>query len=182
MTVGGIDMTSSAADNAVIDSGTSFFYLNPDLYSSVVSQFFSNCQNVGGSPVCSCSGTNWPTFAFAFYGVEVYIEPDQYKQVISNDVCTFLFGSISSISEILLGDIFFRSYIITFDKENSQIGFSGNTQALPVISSSLNNALGWGLMGLLGVIVLFGFAVACCLESDLNDALDNPNGVIFPQF
>lgn len=67
LTVGGIDMTDSAAGNAVIDSGTSYFYLNPDLYNAVISQFFmQRCVSVGGVPHCTCDIQNWPTFAFSF--------------------------------------------------------------------------------------------------------------------
>ena len=70
VTVGGIDMTNSAADLAVIDSGTSYFYLNPYLYGNVTEKFFSNCQTVQNIPVCTCSSTaNWPTFAFTFRNI-----------------------------------------------------------------------------------------------------------------
>ena len=36
MEVGGVDMTGSAASLAVIDSGTSYFYLNEKLYQQVI--------------------------------------------------------------------------------------------------------------------------------------------------
>jgi hypothetical protein len=92
-------MTDSAAQNAVIDSGTSYFYLNPTLFNSVVNQFFSDCIQISGVPTCSCSNTNnWPTFEFSFEGVQVSIEASQYTQNISSGICTYLFGSISGIS------------------------------------------------------------------------------------
>lgn len=126
VSVGGIDMTSFSSHLAVIDSGTSYFYLNTNLFNNVISNFFSDCTLVSNVTSCPCTSTpNWPTFAFNFTNVEVFIEPADYTINVSAGVCSYLFGSISTVSEILLGDIFFRNYIITFDKPNSQIGFSG---------------------------------------------------------
>jgi hypothetical protein len=39
--VNGQDMTSSASDTAVVDSGTSILVLNPDIYNSIMQQYFS---------------------------------------------------------------------------------------------------------------------------------------------
>ncbi len=39
--VNGMDMTSSASDTAVVDSGTSLLVLNPDVYNSIMQQYFS---------------------------------------------------------------------------------------------------------------------------------------------
>ena len=39
--VGGVDMTSTAADTAVVDSGTSLLVLNSDLYNAIIQQYFS---------------------------------------------------------------------------------------------------------------------------------------------
>lgn len=70
VTVGGIDMTSLAANVAVIDSGTSYFYLNADLFNNIVNNFFSDCNNGLSTPECPCSSvSNWPTFAFMFDGI-----------------------------------------------------------------------------------------------------------------
>jgi hypothetical protein len=41
--VGGMDLTNDDPKYAVIDSGTSWFYLNPTLYAAVVSNFFTDC-------------------------------------------------------------------------------------------------------------------------------------------
>jgi hypothetical protein len=61
--VGGIDMTSSAANVAVIDSGTSYFYMNQNLFTNIVNQFFTNCDNAAANPICYCNETsNWPKF------------------------------------------------------------------------------------------------------------------------
>ncbi len=72
--VGSMDMTSSSANVAVIDSGTSFFYLNADLFNNVVNNFFQSCDNSLPTPECPCSSTNnWPKFSFLFEGISVYI-------------------------------------------------------------------------------------------------------------
>ena len=65
-------MTDYAADLAVIDSGTSYFYLNPSLFQNVINTFFSDCINVGGTPHCPCrSSQNWPVFTISLEGVQV---------------------------------------------------------------------------------------------------------------
>jgi len=38
-----VDMTSYAADYALVDSGTSLFYLNQKLYDQIISQYFQGC-------------------------------------------------------------------------------------------------------------------------------------------
>ena len=38
-------MSSVASNVAVIDSGTSYFYINQDLYNSIMNNFFQDCQN-----------------------------------------------------------------------------------------------------------------------------------------
>lgn len=74
--VGGIDMSSYAANVAVIDSGTSYFYVNQELYSNILSNFFSSCNIFSTIVICSCSSvSNWPEFAFTFNGVQVFIKP-----------------------------------------------------------------------------------------------------------
>jgi hypothetical protein len=73
MFVGGVEFTSIASDSAIIDSGTSIFYLNQDLYSAVVQQFFTGpgcTQDTNGNSYCPCnSNTSWPNMSFMFIGV-----------------------------------------------------------------------------------------------------------------
>lgn len=67
VTVGGIDMTSSSANIAIIDSGTSYFYLNQQLFNNIINNFFQGCDNSLSTPECRCSDTtNWPIFSFIF--------------------------------------------------------------------------------------------------------------------
>lgn len=39
--VNGVEMTSSASDTAIVDSGTSLLVLNPDIYNPIMQQYFS---------------------------------------------------------------------------------------------------------------------------------------------
>jgi hypothetical protein len=60
--VAGVEMTSSASDTAVVDSGTSLLVLNPDIYNPIVQQYFSfpECQtDFEGLLNCYCNRT-WP--------------------------------------------------------------------------------------------------------------------------
>jgi hypothetical protein len=129
MTVGDMDLTEVSANIAIIDSGTSYFYLNSNLFNTIISNFFSSCNNNLNTPICPCKA-NYPTFAFMFEGIEVYIDQYSYMSQVSASQCTYLFGVISTVQNILLGDIFFRKYVITFDKLNQQIGFYGNINFL----------------------------------------------------
>ena len=40
---------------AVIDSGTSYFYLPQDLFREIQQKYFKDCVYYQGIPVCSCS-------------------------------------------------------------------------------------------------------------------------------
>ena len=53
--VGGVDLSAYSVNVAVIDSGTSFFYVNADLFNQIQPRFFSNCDNTQQTPVCYCS-------------------------------------------------------------------------------------------------------------------------------
>lgn len=61
-----------------------------------------------------------PTFTFYYQGIKTYLYPQNYTLN-----CLALMGAMSGLSGILLGDVFIRNYIVTFDKSNSQLGFKG---------------------------------------------------------
>ena len=54
MEVGGKQMVNFPT-LAVIDSGTSYFYLSQDLFNEIQQKYFSSCVEVQGIPVCPCS-------------------------------------------------------------------------------------------------------------------------------
>ena len=73
------DFTSSAAQRAVIDSGTTLFYLNPKLYQSISDTYLSDCVLLDETYFCECSiESSLPKLTFMFKGVEVYIYPEDY--------------------------------------------------------------------------------------------------------
>jgi len=103
--------------------------------------------------------------------VEVSINSTQYAYNITTDTCTYLFGSIPGFEEILLGDIFFRGYIVTFDKTNSQIGFNRQgARASPI--SDTQKSLSYAIMGVAGGIFLFSILVAIKIPQELFDLKD----------
>ena len=55
----------------------------------------------------------------------MFIVPSQYTSNLNNGYCQATFSYLSSVNSIILGDTFFRKYIISFDKINSRIGFYG---------------------------------------------------------
>lgn len=156
-------MTSLAANTAIIDSGTSYFYVNQQLFENIINNFFQDCNNNADTPECPCSSTkNWPTFSFLFEGIQTYIYPQQYiGQTLTG--CTYNFGTLSTVSQILLGDIFFSGYIITFDKPQSKIGFKGDLTLIDNVFS--NNSIIWGYisMGIIGFCILIGLVAFCAI-------------------
>lgn len=54
--VDGTDYTSSSSNIALIDSGTSYFYLNSQLFKAIQSKYFTTCtNNTQGIPICNCA-------------------------------------------------------------------------------------------------------------------------------
>ena len=75
------DFTSYAATRAVIDSGTTLFYINPNLYNQISSTYLSGdeCDLLDGIYFCDCKiQSSLPKLGFIFKGVEVYIYPEDY--------------------------------------------------------------------------------------------------------
>ena len=63
---------------------------------------------------------NLPNFTFDFQGVKVYIFANNYTVN-----CVAQFGQLQGSGGILLGDTFLRNYVVTYDKQNSQMSFLG---------------------------------------------------------
>ena len=62
----------------------------------------------------------------------MYIYPEDYV-IEAGELCVVnLFYLNLNPPQLLLGDTLFKNYIITFDKENQQVGFNGDL--LPINS------------------------------------------------
>ena len=96
-------------------------------------------------------------------------------------MCTYLFGSISGFGQILLGDIFFRNYVITFDKDNRRIGFSGDVAPSPDkgFTHEIMVGLGWTLLTLAAALAVFGIVILLCMDEAISQFADR-EGVFFP--
>lgn len=83
---GNDDLTSYSVDKAVIDSGTTLFYLNPVLYDKIyISYFSSSCKRKFGATVCPCSlMESIPPIKIMFTGTAVEIYPQDYFLSINN--------------------------------------------------------------------------------------------------
>jgi hypothetical protein len=102
--------------------------------------------------------------------VVVYIEPSQYTASLNllGTVCTYNFGTLSSVGSILLlGDIFFQGYIITFDKPNSRVGFKGNLGQVQNVFLGGSVMFGYIWMGVIGLAILIGLFGFCLLDKDV---------------
>jgi hypothetical protein len=165
-------MSSLSSSVAVIDSGTSYFYVNADLFNQIVNTFFSNCNNTAPTPICPCSSVaSWPEFAFLFDGIQVYIQALQYAVYLDSFMtqCTYNFGTLSTVAnQLLLGDTFFQSYDITFNKLTQQVGFSGNVDNLTKIIPLGRNEAQYILLGILILLGIFGGLSFYCMN-DINN-------------
>jgi hypothetical protein len=63
-----------------------------------------------------------------FLGAEVYIPGSAYQFSSGNGYCQVGLQVLSGSDMLILGDIFFRGYTITFDNPNQRIGFYGRTK------------------------------------------------------
>ena len=123
-------MTSYAENTAVIDSGTSLFYLNPTLYNQFVQQYLQSCKNTSNSYfLCNCKSNPMPTLKFMFPGVQVTLPSSSYEIPVGfNGNCQVYINTLSTTSTILLlGDTLFHTNIITFNKNEGTVGFCGNS-------------------------------------------------------
>lgn len=158
---GGIDFTIYQSSNIIIDSGTSLFYLNDDLFSALYTQFFQGCNVTDKYLSCACGSYISPVFAIYLQGIKVYIYPKNYTTQFLG-ICRLEFG-MSKNNYILLGDTFFRNYIITFDKQNAQIGFSGNYRLVSVIGVNSQTYLQRGQIAMASICALLSIVVIALL-------------------
>lgn len=91
------DLTSFSSSNAVIDSGTSLFYLNTNLFQQIKSKYLNNCSYIQaeGMFLCPCS-VEVPSFSFVFPGVQVYLPSSAYVKNVSQGVCGVFISSIAT--------------------------------------------------------------------------------------
>lgn len=74
-----------------------------------------------------------PTLYIMFEGVQVQIIPDYYVYNTSNVLfpnrCEVQLAA-GADNQILLGDTLFLNYIVTFSKQEGQVGFYGNASSV----------------------------------------------------
>ncbi len=122
----------------------------PNLFNQIVAQYFNFtfCFLSNGSPVCPCNLTNsWPSFSFMLMGVEVYLDPAQYKQLFSQTgLCSANIASGNTPNNmVVFGLPFFRVYTISFAKTNSKVGFYGRSKPVYIIDGN-NPIVGYFLL------------------------------------
>ena len=78
-------------------------------------------------------------------------------------------GSLGSeVSSMILGDVFFRNYVATFDKVNSQVGFYGETDAVEIVGTSFFQVSQYAMLALLIILMLFSVYLAWVLRINKN--------------
>lgn len=90
------DLTQYASNIAIIDSGTSLFYLNTDLFNQFQTLYLQSCQNSTSYYLCNCSRKAMPIFKFLFPGVQVQIGVADYVVSLNQGMCQVYVGTIST--------------------------------------------------------------------------------------
>lgn len=157
------DWTAYSAMSAVIDSGTSWFYLNQGLFNQIQSTYLTNCYlNIFGTYICPCTD-EMPVFKIMFEGIQIELDPQFYVFNVSdesnNNKCQVQLGG-QNMTFLLLGDTAFMEYTYTFSKTNGNVGILGNkTEQITVIGSTKKDPVfvigEWVLLGIDALLLLF---------------------------
>lgn len=183
-------MTSYAENTAVIDSGTSYFYLNPTLYYQIVQKYLQGCQNTSqGYFMCNCKSNPMPTLKFMFPGVQVSLPPSTYVTPVSLGYCQVYINTLSTTENtVLLGDTLFFNNIITFDKNAGTVGFCGgeigpngqphpgpSPSPVPIIGRDQGFLISQYIMLSISIIILiYSIVLVCLFNNSLTSELKNP--------
>ena len=117
--VNNYDYTYISARSLILDTSVNMIYLNNRLYSRIMSDYFSRCSDKR----CPCQ-YQYPDIVFELDGIELAISSDNYLQE-RNDGCYLMLGATTyNDSPILIGTTLMKGYIVTFDKQNSRLGFN----------------------------------------------------------
>lgn len=99
-----------------------------------------------------------------FPGVQVQLDNSSYVTPIANGLCQVYINTLSTTAGIiLLGDTLFLKYIITFDKSNAQVGFSGDTKSIQVIGQTGGFLTSQYIMMSLSIIFMLIFCFLICI-------------------
>ena len=108
---------------AVFDTGTSLLAAPPEDVSVLLS-------HIGINPSCD-NFDALPTITYVFGGARFDLEPQHY--IRRNDISGYCKSSFMPLDVPppkgplwVMGDVFFRKFYITFDRENSRVGVGKN--------------------------------------------------------
>lgn len=82
----------------------------------------------------------------------MYVQGPAYKNAVSGGYCQVLLQTLNSLDLIILGDVFFRGYTISFDRINTRVGFYGQTTKVYTFDYMYFNYIQYILCGL-GIIL-----------------------------
>jgi hypothetical protein len=75
------------------------------------------------------------TFSFYLKGIQINIQVSDISEVYDKNWCQINFGPVNQ-DLIYLGQSLLRNYVVTFDKDNSKVGFSGDYQIISLIGKT----------------------------------------------
>ncbi len=87
---------------------------------------------------------------------------------MGNGTCQVNFQSLDDVGSILLGDIFFRQYVVSFDKFDGLVGFYGNTRQIFIYDSQSFLISQYVLCAFMAGIALLGLGLWLFSRSNLD--------------
>eukprot|EP01112_Ceratiomyxa_fruticulosa_P021688 TRINITY_DN771_c0_g1_i1.p1 TRINITY_DN771_c0_g1~~TRINITY_DN771_c0_g1_i1.p1 ORF type:complete len:446 (-),score=56.81 TRINITY_DN771_c0_g1_i1:312-1649(-) len=174
VSIGGVPVITSGFGSVIVDSGTSFLLVPTKVYGQIKSLFQSNFPDLplvtgqqtlwSGSDYCFLDSTfiaSFPSFEFAFDGVNVTLPPQNYlfKTVdITGETTVFCLGiHPTSTPQTILGDVFIRGLNVVFDKTLDRVGFGKSSviPPYPIGHGSIVSANFLLILMLVGLVTLY---------------------------
>ncbi|CAG9315464.1 CTSD_2 [Blepharisma stoltei] len=146
----------------IIDTGTSFIYGPVSsvraIYNSVLE--ISGCGYSESEDLVLCktkpNESNYPILTWVFNGKQYTLNGKQYLYYDEPDDLYILPIQAWNQNQWLLGDVFIRNYYISFDVDNSRIGFArSKVSSSGLVDDSANNLVYAAISCVLGLLFNF---------------------------
>jgi len=146
MDLGNKEIPTKVTDygTVILDTGSSLMILPPVVYDALNQTFHTDYCDLPGDVICGNPSvfedgciplpyniSNFPTLTFIAKGeVKLDVPPSSYFVLVTDPdsgAKAYCLGVVrgESNSHTILGNTFFRSFYVVFDRANSRIGFSG---------------------------------------------------------
>lgn len=107
----------------------------------------------------------------------MYVPGAAYQNPVGNGTCQVLLQTLTTVSQIILGDVFFRQYTISFDRIDTQVGFYGKITQINKFDPSYFNIIQYIMCGLCLILGFTGIALWLIDRSKMESMVERKLGV-----